>query len=220
MAYPMGLGLIGSPGVVFKRKFRWLFSVTGICIAGATEGSGAKTGSIPESYVKTASRPNITFDEQEVHFLHGRMYLPGKPTFETITVTYYDVVSDGAAQPLMPLYTWLSSVYDMFSAAGGLANPRMGNSAGGQNGYGGTGNLTMLNGSGKAIETWTLYDCWPQAVNFGDLDYSSAEEATIELTLRYTFAAWKNHCGTTVISPCLSVGCGKDITVGAIVPTT
>ena len=217
MAYPMGLGKIGESNIVFKRKFRWLFSVSDICVDGAS-------ARIPETYVKAASRPNITFDEQEVHFLHGRMYLPGKPTFETITVTYYDVVDDsGNAQPLMPLYSWLSSVYDMFSAesvdAAGNQNPRMGNAAGGKTGYGGVGNLTMLNGTGKAIESWQLWNCWPQAVNFGDLDYSSAEEATIELTLRYAYATWKNYCGATVIKPCFTQGCGSDGAVpGSIIP--
>jgi hypothetical protein len=203
--YNMGIGPLGTlPGLTLKRKFRWIFGVKEICIG------GSKTGEIPESFVKTASRPNITFDEQEIHFLHGKMFIPGKATFETVTVTYYDVTLDGG-DPLMPLYTWISSVYDFMSPDGGIVNPRMGKNAFGDKGYGGTGLLTMLDGTGKALETWTMFDCWPQAVNFGELDYSSAEEATIELTLRYQFAKWQGFCNPAAIAPCFDGGCGSEI---------
>jgi hypothetical protein len=205
MAYNMGIGQLGTlAGLTLKRKFRWIFGVQGICI-------GGNKVDVPESFVKTASRPNITFDEQEIHFLHGKMFIPGKATFETVTVTYYDVTLDEGGDPLRPLYTWISNVYDFMSPAGGIVNPRMGKNAFGPNGYGGTGVLTMLDGTGKALETWTMFDCWPQAVNFGELDYSSAEEATIELTLRYQFAKWQGYCNKEPIDPCFDTSCGSDI---------
>jgi hypothetical protein len=52
--------------------------------------------------------------------------------------------------------------------------------------YSATCQLDMFDGCGKSMETWTLSRTWPQAVNFGELDYSSSsEEQTIELTLRF-----------------------------------
>ena len=130
----MGIGKLGiDPGLTFKRKFRWLFSVEDICT------SQGKKLTVPASYVKTASRPNITFDEQEIHYLHGRMYLPGKPTFETITVTYYDVVAQDGSQPLAPLYTWISNVYDFMSSPEAWKSAKMAaNALGGTSSYGGT----------------------------------------------------------------------------------
>jgi hypothetical protein len=205
MAYPMGIGPLGTlAGLTLKRKFRWIFGVKGICV-------GGQKLDVPETFVKSANRPNITFDEQEIHFLHGKMFIPGKATFETATVTYYDVTLDEGGDPLRPLYTWISSVYDFMSPAGGIVNPRMGKNAFGPQGYGGTGLLTMLDGTGKALETWTMFDCWPQAVNFGELDYSSAEDATIELTLRYQFAKWQGYCNKEPIDPCFDSSCGSDI---------
>ena len=56
MAIEMGIGKLGFANNIFKRKFRWLFSVSDICVDGAS-------ARIPETYVKAASRPNITFDE-------------------------------------------------------------------------------------------------------------------------------------------------------------
>jgi len=200
----MGIGKLGiDPGLTFKRKFRWLFSVEDICT------SQGKALTVPPSYVKTASRPNITFDEQEIHYLHGRMYLPGKPTFETITVTYYDVVAQDGSQPLAPLYTWISNVYDFMSSPNAWKSARMAaNALGGDSSYGGTAYLSMLDGCGKALEMWTLFQCWPQSVNFGDLDYSSAEEATVELTLRYAYAGYQSFCGDVSVFPCCESSCG------------
>jgi hypothetical protein len=95
----MGLGKLGGSDIVFKRKYRWTFSMLSPC-----------GGSIPEHTVKLAARPNLTIEEQEINFLHGKMWIPGKGTWETITVTYYDLGNDGGS--LAPLWSWLATVYD------------------------------------------------------------------------------------------------------------
>jgi hypothetical protein len=46
---------------------------------------------------------------------------------------------------------------------------------------------------------------WPQAVNFGELDYSSSEEVTIEVTIRFSQVYYTNFCGGKV-EPCCA-GC-------------
>lgn len=213
MSYNMGIGALGnSTGIMFKRKFRWLFSVEDICSAGGISR-------VPESFVKSAARPNVTFEETEINFLHGKMYLPGKATFESITVTYYDVTNDQTS-PLVPLYSWIANVYDFLSPEGGITNPRMNARAydvGARAHYGGRGVLTMLDGGGLALEAWTLYDCWPQAVNFGDLDYATQDEATIELTVRYQFAKWQNFCGAQP-APCFGSTCGANLPPGLNAP--
>ena len=202
----MGIGLIGlSNNILFKRKFRWLFEVNNIC------GVGKK---VPADYVKVAARPNISFEETEVNFLHGKMKIPGKATFENITVTYYDV-APVKSETILYLYDWIGSVYDFLSTpnlnnngAGSSANPRMSSVARGAGGYAAEATLTMLDGAGGPIESWTLENCWPQSVNFGDLDYSSSEESTIELTLAYMFAKWTNLCNPTQPQPCYN-GCAR-----------
>lgn len=211
----MGIGKLGiDPGLTFKRKFRWLFSVDGIC---TSAGGSLK---VDPFYVKSASRPNISFDEQEIHYLHGKMYLPGKPTFETITVTYYDVVAQDGSQPLAALYTWISNVYDFMSSSTAWKTARMAaNALGGSSSYGGEAKLVMLDGCGKALERWTLFQCWPQSVNFGDLDYSSAEEATVELTLRYAYAGYESFCGNVNVLPCCESSCGTFVTNSGVTGT-
>jgi len=184
-AQSMGLGKLGDRSLVFKRKFRWTFAVQDIC--------KTKSGSVnvPDSFVKLAARPNLTIEETEINRLNAKGWIPGKAAWETITVTYYDV----ADRANLPLWTWLASVYD-FTDPDGL---QMGSSRGN---YAAMGVLKLYDGCGAAIEEWVLEDLWPQAINFGELDYSSSEESNIELTLRYSSVKYKNFCPGGEIKGC------------------
>lgn len=196
----MGLGQLASTNAIFKRKYRWTFSLETPC------------GKIPESIVKLASRPNINIEETEINFLHGKMWIPGKASWETITVTYYDVVAD-QDNSITSLYNWLSTVYEFHkpqslkqSSKRGTSGVGRGVLADGGGGYAGKGILTLYDGCGTSMEQWTLGHVWPQAINFGDLDYSSSEEATVELTLRYSEVEYEAYCGAA-FKGCECKGC-------------
>lgn len=215
----MGFGAFGTgltdPSVVLKRKYRWAFELETNC--GGSGGGVSGTTIITPSFVKLAARPNITIEETEINFLNQKMSIPGKATWETITVTYYDVGGGGAAGvQSSALLSWLATVYNF--TKGGNANnvipfaqsSRLGGIGNGgfSNGYAAKGTLNLYDGCGDIMETWTLENCWPQAINFGELDYSSSEEATIELTIRYSNAIYEvgAGCGTAIIMPCCG-GC-------------
>jgi hypothetical protein len=178
----MGLGKLGFDNAVFKRKFRYTLEIQEIC--------GGQT--IPKDYVKLAARPNISIEETEINFLHGKTWIPGKGTWETITVTYFDManVTDN-----LPLYTWLASVYEFTDPI----RLRMGSS---RRDYSGRAILTLYDGCGEPVEEWTLDDVWPTAINWGDLDYSNSEECTIELTLRYSQVRYRSVCPPFVPGAC------------------
>ena len=178
----MGMGLLVDSTTIFKRKFRWGMTITPLC----TKGNNT---SIEEEFVKLASRPNITIEETEINMKNGRTWIPGKASWETITVTFYDVVGEAAGTGIMALYSWLASVYNFTEGIQG--GPRGGNKnvahmGSARSDYSAVINLRMYSGCGDTLEEWTLKDAWPQAINFGDLDYASSEEATIELTVRYS----------------------------------
>jgi len=195
MAQPMGLGKIGFDNVVFKRKFRWTFEVQDIC-RGLT---------VPKDFVKLASRPNISIEETEINYLHGKTWIPGKGTWETITVTYFDV----ATTENLPLYTWLASVYEYTDPV----NLRMGSA---RTDYAGTGILHLFDGCGEAIERWIMRDLWPTAINWGDLDYSNSEECTIELTLRYSQVDYRSLCPPFTPESCCTP-CSTNVQSGILV---
>lgn len=185
MAIQMGMGRLGGDQVTHKRKFRWTFEVR----------RGRGRGNVPASFVKMASRPNISIEETEINFLNGKTYIPGKGTWETITVTYYDIGGDDN----IPLWNWLADVYDFVNPLDNYQNTS-------RQCYSGIGVCSLYDGCGHPMERWTLGDCWPQAVNFGELDYASSEEATIEVTVRYSNVSYVNLCGTQqpihVCCPC------------------
>ena len=185
MAINMGLGRIGQPDIVHKRKFRWTFEVT-------RQGRG----SVPASFVKMAARPNLSIEETEINFLNGKTYIPGKGTWETITITYYDVTGNDN----VPLWSWLADVYNYTDPVTLTQSSR-------RQCYTGNGICTLYDGCGNPLEKWELQDCWPQAVNFGELDYASSEEVTIEVTIRYSGVRYQNLCGTNPDSQCC--GCAS-----------
>lgn len=182
---PMGMGRLGFENLIFKRKFRFTFELEGIC-------GGLR---VPKHFVKTVSRPSLSIEEVEINFLNGKSFLPGKATWEEMTVTYIDV----ADFEMGPLFTWLASVYNFTDPI----NLQMGSK---RRDYTATGILKLWDGCGNLLEIWTMTDVWPKAINFGDLDYSSSEEVTIELTMRYSNVKYQNLCPGYVINPCCS-GC-------------
>jgi len=188
MPINMGIGRLGGNDLIHKRKFRWTFAV---------ERDGGKR--VPASFVKMAARPNIAIEETEINFLNAKTWIPGKGAWEQITITYYDVTAlDGTGNE--ELWSWLASVYNFIDNVALTQSSR-------RRCYGGTGVCTMYDGCGQELEEWRLFDCWPTNVNFGELDYGSSEEATIEVQLRYSNVKYTNKCGPNPVAKCC--GCGE-----------
>lgn len=192
MAYQMGLGLLGSAGNIFKRKFRWTMEFQGVC--------GFSGRKIAPSFVKAANRPSLTIEETEINFLNGKMWIPGKGTPDTTTVTYYDVASIQGGEVVSQLFTWLATVYN-FTDDKGLSQSSKISGPQAQGGYTcDKGVLTMLDGCGEEIDRFEYLQCWPTQINFGELDYSSNDECTIDLTIRYrnfNYSVKNGQCAKT-----------------------
>ncbi len=182
MAIPMGIGRLGFDNTVFKRKFRYTFELFNICGAQRVE----------RWYVKLASRPNLSIEETEINFLNAKTWIPGKAAWESITVTYIDVAN---TFDLQPLYNWLAAVYD-------FSDPIQLNQGSRRADYTAQAVIRTVDGCGQELEEWVLNDVWPTGVNFGDLDYASSDEVTIELTLRYSDVSYRHLCPTFIPQGC------------------
>ena len=201
----MGLGNLAAGNIAFKRKYRWTMQLITHC-----DGQ-----EIPEYYVKTANRPQITIEETEINFLHGKFWIPGKATWEAMTITYYDV-SQKSGNGNNALFSWLAATYNFTDSAGLHQSTLRGANGSKDGGYGCDGTLTLYDGCGTGLEQWTLNGMWPQSINFGELDYSSSEECTIEVTTRYDTAKYEPLCGGTFSLCCL--GCDSDSRPGGVGP--
>jgi hypothetical protein len=231
----MGLGYIGNPSLVFKRKFRWTMEIQ-YCF----DGSGYNF-IVDEAFVKVAARPQLDIEETEINYLHGKFWIPGKVTFNEMQVTYYDVASsvlNGASNDgynYAPTNCDLdhsnknnNSDYDLTSGGGDGSNtygPTPTNlfgwiasvydftdpcnlSMGSQaNAYSGQGRIVLYDGCGYPLEGWVLSGMWPKSVNFGELDMGNSEEVTIELTLRYAQIKYISFCPQGSINKCACPTC-------------
>lgn len=197
--YNMGLHRIGDPGVEFKRKFRYLLQVQ-YCIG---QGNPADH-TVPPYFVKTAGRPDLTIEETELNFLNSKTWIAGKPSWETMSVTYMDVdTGDNVA-----LWAWIGTIYNFFTTGNGVGNNanQPCYSMGRRSQYEGQATLQMLDACGGVTEQFVYNNFWPTSIKFGELDYSSSETVDIEMTCRYSNVAYTNVCGNQPI-PCTCTPC-------------
>jgi len=184
----MGIGVLGAADTLLKRKFRFLFGIQ-YCL-----GTANNSKNVGASFVKSASRPDITIEDTELNFLNEVTWIPGKAKWETITVTYYDAA--GAAN--IGLFSWLASVYDFTNECRFMASKPQD--------YSGIASLVMLDGCGVPLEQWTMKNVWPTSIKFGEVAYDSSDVAEVELTLRYSQVEFKSFCGGS-IQPCNCTSC-------------
>jgi len=202
----MGIGLLGDPNLIIKRKNRWTMQIVPECGLTTTANASTAIGSgIPEFFIKSAGRPNLSIESLELNFLNEKYFIPGKATWETITVTFIDV----AGASLVPLYSWLCSVYDFSNNSSSQSNGFRWQSSSPAT-YAATVFLNEYSGCGDLLSYWTMLACYPEAMNFGEVSMDSNEEMTIELTLRYNQATWWNSCGPQP-QPCGCLPCGTPL---------
>lgn len=148
----------------FKRKNRWLFIIEGISADNSPQG----VNSLPPS---KASRPNVSYKEIEAQHLNETIYFPGKLDWKPITLTLYEIKKNDH-----PVFEWLKLQID----------PEKGTSGPSCNGFKKpNARLELYNGCGDVLETWIFEAIWPQTIEFGDVDMSSSDIITCEITLRF-----------------------------------
>jgi hypothetical protein len=125
---------------------------------------------INEWYVTSAKRPSATIKDVEIPFLNTSTYVAGRFVWEPIDVVFKDPIGPSASQALM----------EWFRLHAESVTGRMGYAAG----YKKDIELEMLDPTGVVVEKWILQGTFLTKLNFGDLDYSKDDIATINCTLR------------------------------------
>ncbi len=138
-----------------KRKFRWILQIDGV---------DAFT-------LKTAARPQQTFEETVIDYVNTKRYVSGKGAWSPITITMHDPIAPSAAQKIM---NWVRLNYESLTGRMGYATQ-----------YKKDVSLKVLDPAGVVVELWDLIGCWPQDSNFGDLDYASSDNIEVTCTIRF-----------------------------------
>jgi len=153
---------------------------------------GSPGGESIKISVESAFLPNVTNEEIELPYWNSRIWVAGKASYETGTLTLRDFVDAGTAATI---WNWYQKVYDAGSFGGAS-----GGTIGRQSDYKATADViaySVGHDGGDEAGHWFLAGVWPTAVNFGTLDYTANDIVKIEVTLRYEHVEWKGGAGGT-----------------------
>ena len=117
------------------------------------------------------SRPHIGMGEIVIDYINDKRYLAGKAEPQTMTLVLNDPISPSASQKVME---WINATYETLSGRAGYAAI-----------YKKRIYLKMLDPAGVVAQTWELIGTWINDVDFGTLDYATADPVQITLTLRF-----------------------------------
>jgi len=143
------------------------------------QGFGANGSASTEltKQVMDVTRPKVQFEEIEVPVYNSRIYLAGRHQWEALTLNMRDDAT-GAVQRLVG--EQVQKQFDFFEQAGAASGSD----------YKFTTTIEVLDGGNGAqspntLETFECYGCFVQNADYGDLNYTTNEPATIALTIRF-----------------------------------
>lgn len=125
---------------------------------------------IQEWWLESAKRPSIQQKDVEIPFLNTSTWVVGRYTWDTIQVVLRDPIGPSASQAVME---WVRLHSESVTGRQGYAA-----------GYKRDVELEMLDPTGAVVQKWILKGCFLTNVDFGDLNYSQDDIATISATLR------------------------------------
>ena len=122
-------------------------------------------------------RPTVTFDNIDIPIYNRTIKLAGKYTWADITCNLRDDAGGNVTRLVGEQLQKQLDFAEMSSASAG-------------NDYKFTTMFEVLDGGNGAnvpvaLETWEIYGCYLQGVNYGDMNYGSNEVAQIALTIRF-----------------------------------
>jgi hypothetical protein len=139
-------------------------------------GVGGSTQELTKQVIDIA-RPQVSFTEIPIEIYNSRLYLAGKHEWQTTTINLRDDAGGNVAKLVGQQLQKQMDFVEQASAATGQDYKFQIN-------YevldGGNGTLTPT-----VLETWELYGCFLQTVNYNTLNYGTNEPATISLTIRF-----------------------------------
>ena len=129
------------------------------------------------------SRPEVTFDDIDIEVYNSRLRLAGKHSWGNATVNIRD---DALGNVSRLVGEQLQRQFDFFEQS----------SAGAGIDYKFVTRCEMLDGGNgtetpQVLETWELYGCYLQNVNYNQVQYSTSEPVQITMTIRFDNALQK-----------------------------
>jgi hypothetical protein len=123
------------------------------------------------------TRPNLTFENMELHVYNSKVNYAGKHTWEPITLNVRDDVTGGVQKLVGEQIQKQFDFFEQSSAASGAD-------------YKFVARIEILDGGNGAndvsvLETFELYGAYVENVNYQQLAYNSSEPVQIQMSIRY-----------------------------------
>ena len=145
---------------------------------------------------RSAQIPAMTIGEVAVPYRGRQVFVAGDRTFDAWTTT---VFSDAAWTIRGQLEQWSELMQDMGEFSTGASNPSV---------YYGEAKVTQMDRNDKPINTYTLYQLWPQTIDPIDLAYDT-NDAVMEFGVTWRFNYMHSGAGGGVVG-----GVSFDVSVG------
>lgn len=152
-------------GTKFKTKFRWIFNLPDVSASGIA--------ALPPLGF---SRPSISFKTEEIQHITETIKYPVKPEFKDIDLTLIDIKRPNTPHRMHPVFQWVKSIYD--PRLGIMEYPVDAD-------FYKQGTLSIYDGAGCELETWVFENCWPQSIEFGQLNMADSEVLTVDISLSF-----------------------------------
>ncbi len=142
------------------------------------EGFGVSTprSEITKQVVSVA-RPNVEFEKVPLEVYNSKVFIAGKHTWQPIQLVLRDDVNNSVTKLVGEQIQKQFDFFEQASAASGID-------------YKFTGRIEMLDGGNGAsapniLETFELYGCYVENVNYNEVAYGTSEPATITMSISY-----------------------------------
>ena len=164
-----GVPINGTPSGVLMPKLKYRFRVS------LMESFGGEVDTVVFTQnVQSVVRPKITYEEQTLDSYNSRVYVQGKHTWEPITVTLRDDITNGVSKVVGAQVQRQLNHFQQTTAAA-AADYKFGMQ------------IEVLDGTQntQATEVWYLEGCFLTNVDYSESDYSASDPVQITMTVRY-----------------------------------
>ena len=160
----------GSNTGMLMPKLKYRFRVTLL-------GFGTSSSTELTKQVMDVTRPKVSFEEIPIEIYNSKIKIAGKYTWENITLNLRDDASSNIIKLVGQQIQKQFDFHEQASARSGID-------------YKFTTRIEILDGGNGAaaavtLETWECYGCFLQNTDYGDLNYTTNEPATVALTIVY-----------------------------------
>ena len=123
------------------------------------------------------TRPSLSFENMVVDIYNSKINLAGKHSWEALTCNIRDDAGGAVSKLVGEQLQKQLDFMEQASAASGIDYKFL------------TRFEVLDGGNGTfepvALETWEIYGCYLQAVNYNDMNYATSEPATIAMTIQF-----------------------------------